>query len=222
MVDQIIQGALDFLQSVFVFEPIIVILIAILPIVEARMAIPIAFGYNLGYFESWLYPYLGSTLIAPLLLLILIPFIKWLSNTKLFRKIGSALYEKFESKAKSAVKEEDLSQNEENGKKLTKSDWKKALGVFIFVAIPLPLTGVWTGCAVASILKLKYPVALGAVALGNMVASGIILLLSIFFQPYIDYIILALAIIAIAVIVVLIIKIALHKPAKTSDENNEN
>lgn len=222
MVDQIIQSTLDFLQRVFVFEPIIVILIAILPIVEARMAIPIAFGYNIAPFESWLYSYLGSTLIAPLLLLILIPFIKWLSSTKLFRKIGSALYEKFENKAKSAVKEENLSQNEENGKKLTKADWKKALGVFVFVAIPLPLTGVWTGCAVASILKLKYPVALGAVALGNLVASGIILLLSLFFQPYIDYIILALAIIAIAVIVVLIIKIALHKPAKNNNETNEN
>ena len=220
MVDQIIQGALDFLQSVFVFEPIVVILIAILPIVEARMAIPIAIGYNLGYFESWLYSYLGSTIIAPLLLLILIPFVKWLSRTKLFRKIGSALYEKFEKKAKDAMGEAELTtQSDENDKKISKSEWKKALGVFIFVAIPLPLTGVWTGCAVASILKLKYPLALGSVALGNLVASGIILLLSIFFQPYIDYIILALAIIAVIVVIVLIVKIIMHKPQPKNPEN---
>jgi uncharacterized membrane protein len=218
MVDQLIGATLDFLQEIFVFKQIVVTLIAILPIVEARLAIPIAFGYNLDYFQSWIFSYLGSTLIAPILLLVLIPFIKWLSKTKLFKKIGSVLYEKFENKAKSAVGDEDLSQNEDGDKKLTKSDWKKALGVFIFVAIPLPLTGVWTGCAVASILKLKYPVALGSVALGNLVASGIILLLSIFFQPYIDYIILALAIIAVVVVAILIIKIITHK-VQTQNSN---
>ena len=220
MVDQIISTALNFLHSVFGLEQIVVLFIAILPIVEARMAIPIAIGYNLDYFQSWLFSYLGSTLIAPLLLLILIPFIKWLSKTKLFRKIGSALYEKFEKKAKGAVSENDLATtSDDDGKKISKSDWKKALGVFIFVAIPLPLTGVWTGCAVASILKLKYPLALGAVALGNLVASAIILLLCIFFQPYIDYIILALAIIAFIVVVILIIKIITHKPQTSSTEN---
>lgn len=217
MANQIISTILEFLQSVFILEPIVVMLIAILPIVEARMAIPIAFSYNLSVFESWLYSYIGSTIIAPLLLLVLIPFIKWLSKTKLFRKIGSALYEKFENKAKSAVKDKKTNLVEYDGKKMSKTDWKKAIGVFIFVAIPLPLTGVWTGCAVASILKLKYPVALGAVALGNAVASGIILLLSVFFAPYIDYIILAIAAIATIALIVLIVKIALHNP---TNENN--
>ena len=87
MVDALINAILEFLQSVFVIPQIVVTLIAILPIVEARMAIPIAMEYGFSPLESWGYSFVGSTLIAPLLLLILIPFIKWLASTKLFKKI---------------------------------------------------------------------------------------------------------------------------------------
>ena len=45
---------------------------------------------------------------------------------------------------------------EEQSKRFSKSYWKKMLAVFIFVAIPLPLTGVWTGTCVAVIIGLKY------------------------------------------------------------------
>ena len=91
------------------------------------------------------------------------------------------------------------------------------LGVFLFVAIPLPLTGVWTGSAVASIIGLKLPKATLAVVLGNLVASGIITLLSFFLSAYIDWIILALTVIAVIVVAVLIIKIALHKSKPASE-----
>ena len=76
----------------------------------------------------------------------------------------------------------------------------------------------------ASILKLRYPAALAAVVAGNAVASGIILLLCVFFAEYVNIIILALAIIAILVVIVLIVKVILHKsPAETVTENaNEN
>ncbi len=218
MVDALINAILEFLQSVFVIPQIVVTLIAVLPIVEARLALPIAMEYGLPWFESWGLAFVGSTVIAPLLLLILIPFIKWLANTRLFKKIGSALMEKFEKKSQSVQGAGENAQDEPSRKKL---EWKKAIGVFIFVAIPLPLTGVWTGCAVASILNLKYPKALLAVSLGNLVASGIITLLCVFFAPYTDYIILALGIIAIIVVIVLIIKIILHKPEKHTEDNQQ-
>lgn len=220
MIDRMIQVILDFLIRVFVHPEIVTVLIAILPIVEARLAIPIGLGYNLGYFKSWLFAYLGSTLIAPLLLLVLIPFIKWLASTKLFRKIGSALYDKFEKKSQGVVKNETEDIN--GAKKRLSPETKKMLGVFLFVAIPLPLTGVWTGCAVAGILKLKYWKALTAVAAGNLVASLIILLLCRFFEPYINYIIMALGIIAAVVIVLLIIKIILHKSPKPAEDGADS
>lgn len=199
----------DALLKVFKYKEIVVALISILPIVEARLAIPIALRYGIHPAFGWLLSFAGSSAIVPLLLLVLIPFIKWLSSTKLFKKVGETIYEKFEKKSRSV----------QGGV----SDFKKMLSVFLFVAIPLPLTGVWTGSAVASIIGLKLPKATAAVVAGNLVASGIITLLCVFLEKYIDWIILALTVIAIAVVIVLIIKIILHKPkAQAQSDNGES
>lgn len=227
MIDRLIESILEFLTRVFVHPQLVTVLIAVLPIVEARLAIPIGLGLKLGYFQAWLFSFLGSSLTAPLLLLVLIPFIKWLSHTRLFRKIGTALYDKFEKKsqgvrcADTETSDDAMAENPEESAKKRKSERKKMLGVFLFVAVPLPLTGIWTGCAVASILKISYPKALLSVVAGNLVASLIILLLCRFFEPFINYIILALGVIAIVVVLVLIIKIILHKPAAQSDNETK-
>ena len=209
--DEIISIIQNFLSDVFVHPQIVIVLIAILPIVEARLAIPMAFGYGLPWYECWAWGFLGSSLITPLLLLVLIPFIKWLSTTKLFKKIGDALYSKFENKSK------QIDEKASNAKKF----W----GLVLFVAIPLPLTGVWTGCAVASILKMKYPQALGAVILGNFIASSIMTLLCAFLpENIINYVITAIGIIALIVVVILLIKIFTYKkkPEQASNTNLEN
>lgn len=214
MTDKIIQTVLDFLSRVFVYPEIVTTLIAILPIVEARLAIPIGLGLGMGYIKSWLFAFVGSSLIVPLLLLVLIPFVKWLAKTKLFHKLGEVVYEKFESKSKSVGEADE--DGEVPPEIRRKRDLKKMLGIFVFVAIPLPLTGVWTGSAVASIVKLPYGKAVASVIAGNLVASLIILLLCRFFNAYINYIILALALIAIVVVLVLIVKVIVHKP-KTAE-----
>ena len=222
MTDKIIQTVLDFLSRVFVYPEIVTTLIAILPIVEARLAIPIGLGLGMGYIKSWLFAFVGSSLIVPLLLLVLIPFVKWLAKTKLFHKLGEVVYEKFESKSKSVGEADE--DGEVPPEIRRKRDLKKMLGVFVFVAIPLPLTGVWTGSAVASIVKLPYGKAVASVIAGNLVASLIILLLCRFFNAYINYIILALALIAIVVVLVLIVKVIVHKPknAETADPQEDD
>ena len=218
MTDKIIQAVLDFLNRVFVYPEIVTTLIAILPIVEARLAIPIGLGLGMSYVKSWAFAFIGSSLIVPLLLLALIPFVKWLAKTKLFHRLGEVIYEKFESKSKSVGGGEEAVSPEAK----RKSDLKKMLGVFVFVAIPLPLTGVWTGSAVASIVKLPYGKAVASVIGGNLVASLIILLLCRFFNAYINYIILALAIIAIVVVIALIVKVIIHKPKTEAAETTAN
>ncbi len=206
---EIINAIQSGLLSVFGHEEIVIVLIAILPIVEVRLAVPMAFGYGLAWYECFAYSFVGSSLMIPLLLAVLIPFIKWLSKTKLFRKIGDALYSRFEEKSQSIDPQ--------------KSERKKALALMLFVAIPLPLTGVWTGCAIGSILKLKYKNALLAVLAGNAIASAIMTLLcAIFEETVIDYIILAIGVIAIAVVILLIVKILLHKPKKVDENEQKN
>jgi uncharacterized membrane protein len=161
---EIISIIQNFLSDVFVHPQIVILLIAILPIVEARLAIPMAFSYGLAWYECALWGFLGSVVIAPLLLLILIPFIRWLASTKLFKKVGDALYSKFENKSK---------QIDEKA-----SSAKKFWGLVLFVGIPLPGTGAWTGSLIASLLGIKFKKAFPAVIIGILMATVIMCILS--------------------------------------------
>lgn len=268
MLGTIAQIVTDALIKVFHFPELVTVLISVLPIVEARGAIPIAFGYGIRPPLALLYAFIGSSLMAPLLIAVLLPFVRWLSRTKLFRKVGQTLYDKFEKKSQTILKDADaanistvestpnhvISTVATEGSEAEKSlsaeksesldcaradriaenaspawpparkkrlspDMRKMLGVFAFVAIPLPLTGVWTGSAVAACTKLPYPKALLAVVAGNLVATSLITLLCVLLPAkVIDYVILAVGLIAIAVVIALIVKIILHKPDKNNGQ----
>ncbi len=80
------------LLKVFRLPELVTIFISVLPIVEARGAIPIAFGYGIKPPFALLYAFIGSSLMAPILIAVLLPFVKWLSRTKIFRKVGQVIY----------------------------------------------------------------------------------------------------------------------------------
>lgn len=222
MLSSVTQIITDALLKVFRFPELVTVLISVLPIVEARGAIPMAISMGIRPPFALLYSFIGSSLMAPVLIAVLLPFVKWLSKTKCFRKVGETLYEKFEKKSQ-GIADTPASDADEAQKK--KSERKKMWGVFAFVAIPLPLTGVWTGSAVAAVTRLPFIKALIAVLGGNLVANCVLTLLFAFLpKRIIDYIVLAIGIIAIAVVVFLIVKIVLHKsPApETESEHKEN
>lgn len=250
MVGNLTEIITQALLKAFRFPELVTVLISVLPIVEARGAIPVAFSYGISPPLALLYAFLGSSLMAPVLIAVLLPFVKWLSKTKLFRKVGQTLYEKFEKKSQSILKEEtpataaeisrqarndgiaarndkEPAQDDAQSAARKKSDLRKMLGVFAFVAVPLPLTGVWTGSAVAALTQLSYPKALLSVVAGNLVATCLITLLCMLLpQKVIDYVILVIGIIAVIVVAVLIVKIALHKSpeekeSKKQDEENK-
>ncbi len=208
--------------------PLAVILLSIIPIAEARFAIPFGMsaGMGLSPLEAFGYAFLGSSLIAPILLIVFIPIINALSRTKLFSKLGKFLYDKFEKKSRSLKDSQQAEQNtaEVGGKNkkfaVTKSDVKKMGGVALFVAVPLPLTGVWTGSAVASILKIGFVKSLIGVIAGNAVACGIITLITYLFKDYVTWITLAFFIIAVLVVLFLIIKLIIYKPSDAQNGAN--
>lgn len=200
-----------------------VFLLSMIPIAEARFAIPFGMSIGLSPAEAFGWAFLGSSIIVPILLLVLIPIINALSKTKFFSKIGKFLYDKFEKKSHSLVGNE---QSEHGGevkkKKITKSDLKRMGGTALFVAVPLPLTGVWTGSAVASICKIGFFKGLIGVMVGNAAACGIITLISFLFADYVTYITIAFFAIAVAVIVALIIKLILYKPKNDGEAKAES
>lgn len=150
------------------------ILIAMLPIVELRGAIPFGMSVSfwgdhaLGAIESFLWSFLGSSLVVPIIALVFIPILNWLKKTKLFHNIAV----KFENriKTKSDKIEDDAKADKKNRSKF----WLKAVGLFLFVAVPLPLTGVYTGTCIGVMLGFNFWQTCGIVIAGNL-GAGLIM-----------------------------------------------
>lgn len=177
------------------------ILIAMIPIIEIRGAIPFAtnskFWGNLCMtnWQAFGWSLLGSCAIVPVIALIAMPIINWLKRTKLFGKLANGIETRIKNKAST------INGANEQGKKFSKAYWKKVIGVFIFVAIPLPLTGVWTGTCVALFLGIDFISTCLSVIAGNVVA-GILIALILEFFPWLNdwlfFIFLALVVVFVA------------------------
>lgn len=156
-------------------------IISMIPIVELRGAIPfgsaVAFwGENaLPVWKSFLFSVLGSSLVCVLLTFLFWPIFKWLKNTRLFKKLALAIENKLNRSSKSI---NDKVEKEDN---IKKTWWIKWIGVFVFVAIPLPLTGVWTGTCLALFVGLNKRDTMTSIILGNLVAGIIMMAISYFF-----------------------------------------
>ncbi|MBQ3048010.1 MAG: small multi-drug export protein [Clostridia bacterium] len=173
------------------------ILIAMVPVIELKGAIPFSmavdiWGINaLSFFPALIYGILGSSLIVPILALIYKPVINWLKKTKLFRRIAEKIENRINAKKiniDSKIEKQQESLNQEGlelenykSKKERKKFLIKFFSVFVFVAIPLPLTGVWTGTCLAVVLGLNFWQTCLCVIPANIVAGLIIALVSLLF-----------------------------------------
>ena len=138
---------------------ITVLIISALPVIELRGAIPVGIGLGLSTIDSALLSFAGSLIPVPFILLGIRPVFNYLKKTKLFK----GLVEKLTHKS------------------LKKSDNIKKYGfwgLLIFVAIPLPGTGVWSGALIASLLDMKFKMAFPAILFGNLVAGLLITAIS--------------------------------------------
>lgn len=97
------------------------------------------------------------------------------------------------------------------------------LGIYIFVAVPFPMTGVWTGSAIATFLNIPFFKSMMMVWLGNLTAGLIVMVLSIFLKDYVGIILDVFFIIVIAVLLLyvlrLVLKMVKEKKAKKQAEN---
>lgn len=195
------------------------ILISLLPIIELRGAIPFAMEkavwgpHALSNWQAFGWAFLGSSLVVPFVALAFIPIMNWLKRTKWFRSIGEAI----ENKVK---KHSDKMLENKTSENVKKTYWLKMLGVFAFVAVPLPLTGVWTGTAIAVMIGLNFWSACASIILGNLTAGLLITLLSSLFNNASTIILLAfLAIIALMILYALI-KWLIKKYIKNNSQSN--
>ena len=138
-----------------------VMICSMIPIIELRGAIPLGAWLELPWWQGYILAVLGNMIPVPFILLFINKFIAWMSRSKVkfFNKIGTWLTNKAEK----------------NREKIEKySFW----GVCLFVAVPLPVTGAWTGSLVAATIGMKGWKAFLSCLLGVMIAGVIMTLAS--------------------------------------------
>lgn len=196
---------LNFFKSVTDNSELITLLVSMFPLIELKGAIPIGTGLGLELTTSALLAYSGSSLIVIPIFFLLIPIFNLLKKIKFVKKIILKIERVFEDKAKKVSK---------NATDKPETQVKKFLmiALFIFVAVPFPVTGVWTGTAIAVFLNMKFSDAFLPIILGNLVAGIIITLITFFFKAYVDIIITILLIIALIMLTIFIVKLIKSKP----------
>lgn len=131
--------------------------ISILPIIELRGAIPVAAAMKLPFWITYLVCVVGNLLPVPFILILVKKIIHAIQNCKItfFKKIADFIVRK----------------GEKNKDKVTKY---ATVGLILFVALPLPGTGAWTGSLVAAMLDMKFKYAMLSVVIGVLIAGLIV------------------------------------------------
>ncbi len=196
------------------------ILLSVVPMIEVRGAITVGTGLGINPWLAFIISCCSALVVCPFLLLLLKPLLKALKNVKWFRSIACTVEDVFRGKAKKI--DENAKELDSETMMLTikqrnrKSTFNKCVGVFLFVAIPIPLTGVWTGSAVAAFLDLEYKYSIISIVIGNFVAGLIITVLNIILAQYASIILLVLGAFMVISVISLVITIVVkhHKNKK--------
>lgn len=131
--------------------------ISMLPVVELRGSIPVGYFVGLNWYINLIVSIIGNMIPVPFILFYSVKVFEYMKK----RNIMTKFIEKIEKRA------------------LNKSDSvakKEFLGLMIFVGIPLPGTGAWTGSLIAAILKLDIKKSLLSIFLGVVIAAVLVTL----------------------------------------------
>ena len=140
---------------------LIVFLSSMVPLIELRAAIPyglaLATEFGLNPFLIYAISIVGNCIPVPFILFFIKRILTWMQGcrVKLFNKVSSWVVGKAQ-------------------KNFTKVQKYAVVGLFLFVAIPLPGTGAWTGALVAAMLDMKKRYAFPSIFLG-VIAAGVLM-----------------------------------------------
>lgn len=134
-------------------------LLAMTPIGELRASLPVALAvYKMNWVLAFFVSVIGNLVPVVFLLLFLEPVSNWLSSKSLiFKRFFTWLFERTRKKSSSGMQKYG------------------ELGLMIFVAIPLPLTGAWTGAVVAFLFGIPFKKAFSLISSGVIIVGAIVL-----------------------------------------------
>jgi len=144
---------------------ILVFLVSMVPIVELRGAMPIAIGMDLPYWPALITCVVGNMLPVPFIYFFARKFLIWGEDKKYIGRVCTFFVEK----------------GERAGQKLVAKTGRGGLFValMLFVGIPIPGTGAWTGALGASFLNMGFKSTVASVSLGVVIAGTIMGLASV-------------------------------------------
>ncbi len=135
-------------------EELIIFLVSMLPIVELRGGLIAASLLGVPIVKAVLICLVGNLIPIPFILYFITPIFRWLKSTKLFAPMVKKIEEKSLAKSETIQKY---------------TFW----GLLIFVGVPLPGTGAWTGSLIAVLLDIEPKKALPPIMLGLLMATAI-------------------------------------------------
>lgn len=136
-----------------------VFLISMVPLVELRLAVPFAITLGIGYIPAIIISVIGNMLPVPVIYFFARKFLTWGANRPRIGKICNFF----------------LVKGEKAGQKLVSKTGRYglALALFLFVGVPIPGTGAWTGTLAASFLDMGFKSTVVSVSLGVILAGCI-------------------------------------------------
>ena len=162
MVEGIVNSILDFF-GFFTKMPfgkeLIVFIISLMPILELRGGLIAATLLGVNPITSYIISIIGNVLPVPFILWFINRILNWMRDSKHFRKVAMWLDKKV-NKHRHQIEKFGF--------------W----GLVLFVGIPLPGTGAWTGCLIAAVLEMNRKKAFFATLIGIFMASVIMMILS--------------------------------------------
>ena len=168
-----INAILDALNGVFgtsyLAKCVITLIISLIPIIELRGAIPVGAGIlGLPVHTATLLSLFGNMIPVPFIIIFARRIFIWMRKKSV--RLGK-LADKLENKAKL------------KGDKLHRGEM---IGLMIFVAIPLPGTGAWTGALIAAILNRRLKAAIPAIGAGVVIAAILVAGITYGFKSLLD------------------------------------
>ena len=165
------QSIVAFIISIFgvnAGKVIGIFFISLLPVIELRGSIPIGYYQGLPWYTNMITSIIGNILPVPFILLFVVKVFEFMKK----RNIMVNIIEKIEKRAMS--RSESIAN-------------KEFLGLMLFVAIPFPGTGAWTGALIAALLQFERKKSFFYIGLGVIIAATVMTLASYgvisFFAP---------------------------------------
>lgn len=156
------DSLIHFLSSHGIPVDLVVLIISMIPIFELRGGIPAGLLLEVTWWKAFLIAVLGNLIPIPFILLFLEPLSVWLrSRSRFADRFFDWLFTRTQRKTESSVLKYGL-----------------FFGLMIFVAIPLPATGGWTGSIAAFLLGMKNGQAFLAIAMGVLIAGIVVSILT--------------------------------------------